>query len=164
MGATSGGPGRLPEGVPNLVAIRNPFRTRFFCILDGFGGPFGTPFGSIFAHFRVRFSLRFLSGFLDGLGEVPAPLAALIPSCTGGWGGFLSGDPFSGFTGSIRLIRRRQAEPDAADPDPDPIWDRCCWSPGHAGPRVCWLGPEPQGTPNHTFSSPNRSPWHHLGL
>ena len=32
-------------------------------------------------------------------------------------GGFLSGDPFSGFTGSISLQRRRQAEPDAADPD-----------------------------------------------
>ena len=31
------------------------------------------------------------------------------------------------------------------------------------GPRVCWLGPEPQGTPNHTFLSPNGSPWHHLG-
>ena len=30
-------------------------------------------------------------------------------------------------------------------------------------PRVCWLGPEPQGTPNHTFLSPNESPWHHLG-
>ena len=30
-------------------------------------------------------------------------------------------------------------------------------------PRVCWLGPEPQGTPNHTFLSPNGSPWHHLG-
>ena len=30
-------------------------------------------------------------------------------------------------------------------------------------PRVCWLGLEPQGTPNHTFLSPNGSPWHHLG-
>ena len=28
-------------------------------------------------------------------------------------------------------------------------------------PRVCWLGPEPQGTPNHNFLSPNGSPWHH---
>ena len=32
------------------------------------------------------------------------------------------------------------------------------------GPRVCWLGPEHQGIPNHTFLSPNGSPWHHLGL
>ena len=31
------------------------------------------------------------------------------------------------------------------------------------GPRVCWLGPEPQGTPNHTILSPNGSLWHHLG-
>ena len=54
--------------------------------------------------------------------------------------------------------------PNRIHPDPDPIWDPCCRSHGHAGPRVCWLGPEPQGTPNHTFSSPNGSPWHHLGL
>ena len=30
--------------------------------------------------------------------------------------------------------------------------------------RVCWLGPEPQGTPNHTFSPPNGSPSHHFRL
>ena len=29
--------------------------------------------------------------------------------------------------------------------------------------QVCWLGPEPQGTPNHTFLPPNGSPSHHLG-
>ena len=30
--------------------------------------------------------------------------------------------------------------------------------------QVCWLGLEPQGTPNHTFLPPNGSPSHHLGL
>merc|ERR1712159_444116 len=30
--------------------------------------------------------------------------------------------------------------------------------------QVCWLGPEPQGTPSHTFLPPNGSPSHHLGL
>ena len=35
--------------------------------------------------------------------------------------------------------------------------------PHPPGPRVCERGPEPQGTPNHTFLSPNGSPWHHLG-
>ena len=57
-------------------------------MLVGFGAPCGCPCGSTFAHFRVRFSLRFLSGFLDGLGEVPAPLAAPIPSRTGGGDSF----------------------------------------------------------------------------
>ena len=28
--------------------------------------------------------------------------------------------------------------------------------------RVCWLGPEPQGTPKPTFLPPNGSPCHHL--
>ena len=26
------------------------------------------------------------------------------------------------------------------------------------GPKVCWRGPEPQGTPNHTFLAPIGSP------
>ena len=30
--------------------------------------------------------------------------------------------------------------------------------------KVCWPGPEPQGTPSHTFLPPNGSPSHHLGL
>ena len=30
-------------------------------------------------------------------------------------------------------------------------------------PRVCWLGPEPQGTPNHTFLSPIGSPSNRFG-
>ena len=29
--------------------------------------------------------------------------------------------------------------------------------------RVCWLGPEPQGTPKPTFFPSNGSPCHHLG-
>ena len=53
--------------------------------------------------------------------------------------------------------------PNRIYPDPDPIWDPCCQSTGHAGPRVCWLDPEPQGTPNHTFLPLNGSPCHHLG-
>ena len=67
--ATLAGPGALPKAIRNPVRFWNPFRTLFFRILAGFGGPCGWPFGSIFAHFRIRFSLRFLSGFLDGLGE-----------------------------------------------------------------------------------------------
>ena len=35
--------------------------------------------------------------------------------------------------------------------------------PAHRPPtQVCWLGPEPQGTPNHTFLPPSGSPSHHL--
>ena len=33
-------------------------------------------------------------------------------------------------------------------------WDQCCPSSGHAGPRVCWLGPELQGSPNYNFLPP----------
>ena len=36
-------------------------------------------------------------------------------------------------------------------------WDLAQW------PRVCWLSPEPQGTPKPTFLPPNGSPCHHFG-
>ena len=36
-------------------------------------------------------------------------------------------------------------------------WDLAEW------PRVCWLSPEPQGTPKPTFLPPNGSPCHHFG-
>ena len=45
-----------------------------------------------------------------------------------------------------------------------PYLDPAFRGPAIPGARVCWLGPEPQGTPNHTFLSPNGSPWYHLGL
>ena len=39
------------------------------------------------------------------------------------------------------------------------------WLAGPAAARrVCWLGPEPQGTPSHNFLPPNGLPSHHLGL
>ena len=38
------------------------------------------------------------------------------------------------------------------------------WGGSKWGVQVCWLGLEPQGTPNHRFLPPIGSPSHHVGL
>ena len=46
-----------------------------------------------------------------------------------------------------------------------PFWDSLSqsWRDRPPPAQVCWLGPETQGTPNHTFLPGNGSPSHHLG-
>ncbi len=109
-----------PESHPKSSPIPEPLPDLIF---PHFGRIWGAMWVAIWLHVR-SFSDPIFAPIFERIfgwvgvgpgrsGEVPAPPAAWIPSRTGG--GFLSGDPFSGFTGSISLIRRRQAEPDAAD-------------------------------------------------